>query len=101
MAFEHVLALERGAPSTLPTLLCLPRDEGKGHSTLQDRHFILNHIEATPDNMWKTTLPFKFRNEGKVYGSPMFDKVWMRSSVTAWQFCAGFFVSGSDESQRG
>lgn len=36
---------------------------------------MIKHIETSPDAMWRTSLPFSFRNTAKVYGSPMFDQV--------------------------
>ena len=41
----------------------------------QHRTSVLKHIETTPDAMWKTKLPFNFKNQSKTYGSPMFDAV--------------------------
>ena len=36
---------------------------------------MLDHIEKRPDAMWKSSI-WSFRNDAKVYGSPMFDAVW-------------------------
>ena len=47
---------------------------------LQEREDMLEHIEKRPDAMWKSSI-WSFRNDAKVYGSPMYDAVWM--SVTA------------------
>lgn len=46
---------------------------------LQEREDLLEHIEKRPDAMWKSSM-WSFRNDAKVYGSPMHDAVW--SSIT-------------------
>lgn len=43
---------------------------------VQDRSHLIDHIEKRPDAMWKIGTVWSFRNEAKVYGSPMFDAVW-------------------------
>ena len=45
---------------------------------MQDRDGILTHIEKRPDSSWKAGKDsmWSFRNEAKVYGSPMHDAVW-------------------------
>jgi Protein SET DOMAIN GROUP 2 C-terminal len=42
----------------------------------QDRDEMINSIEKRPDAMWKTGTIWSFRNEAKIYGSPMMDAVW-------------------------
>ena len=37
---------------------------------------MLAQLEKKPDAMWKTGTFWTFRNEAKVYGSPMFDSAW-------------------------
>lgn len=37
---------------------------------------MLQHIEKRPDAMWRTGTIWSFRNEAKVYGSPMLDTVY-------------------------
>ena len=37
----------------------------------------MDHIEKRPDANWKAgSSMWSFRNEARVYGSPMFDSVW-------------------------
>ncbi len=48
------------------------------HSLPQHRTSILRHIETCPDAMWKTSLPFNFKNDQKIYGSPMMDQVGVK-----------------------
>lgn len=43
---------------------------------VQDRQALLDHIEKRPESMWKIGTMWSFRNEAKVYGSPIFDAVW-------------------------
>jgi hypothetical protein len=42
----------------------------------QERQALLDHIEKRPESMWKIGTMWSFRNEAKVYGSPMFDAMW-------------------------
>ncbi|KAK9817177.1 hypothetical protein WJX72_010690 [[Myrmecia] bisecta] len=44
--------------------------------TQKDRDAVLDHISKRPDAMWKIGTLWSFRNEAKIYGSPMFDAVW-------------------------
>lgn len=44
--------------------------------TLKDRDEVIQHIEKRPEAMWKINTMWSFRNEAKMYGSPMFDAVW-------------------------
>lgn len=39
---------------------------------------MLQHIDKRPESMWKINTMWSFRNESKMYGSPMFDAVWAR-----------------------
>lgn len=43
---------------------------------VQDRDQLIDHLEKRPEAMWKIGTIWTFRNEAKVYGSPMFDAVW-------------------------
>jgi hypothetical protein len=43
---------------------------------LQERAWLLEHIAKRPEAQWKACALFSFRNEAKVYGSPMFDAVY-------------------------
>lgn len=45
---------------------------------VQDRDQLIDHLEKRPEAMWKIGTIWTFRNEAKVYGSPMFDAVWSR-----------------------
>ena len=40
---------------------------------MQEREELLSQLESRPDTMWKTGTIWSFRNEAKIYGSPMFD----------------------------
>ena len=42
----------------------------------QEREELLAQLEKRPDSMWKAGTIWSFRNEAKVYGSPMFDSAW-------------------------
>ena len=42
----------------------------------QDRDQLIDHLEKRSEAMWKIGTIWTFRNEAKVYGSPMFDAVW-------------------------
>lgn len=44
--------------------------------TSQERGALLKQLEEKPDAAWKFAS-FTFRNETKVYGSPMFDAVYL------------------------
>ena len=50
--------------------------EGFCHLHLQDRDQLIDHLEKRPETMWKIGTIWTFKNEAKVYGSPMFDAVW-------------------------
>lgn len=43
---------------------------------MQEREELLTQLEKRPESMWKTGTIWSFRNEAKVYGSPMFDSAW-------------------------
>ncbi len=45
---------------------------------MQDRDQLIDHLEKRPEAMWKIGTIWTFKNEAKVYGSPMFDTVWHR-----------------------
>jgi hypothetical protein len=45
----------------------------------QDRSQLIEHIQKRPEAMWKIGTVWSFRNEAKVYGSPMFDTVWTQT----------------------
>jgi hypothetical protein len=45
----------------------------------QDRNQLIDHIDKRPEGMWKIGTIWSFRNEAKVYGSPMFDAVWAQT----------------------
>ncbi len=46
---------------------------------MQERDDMLDHIEKRPDAMWKSSI-WSFRNDAKIYGSPMFDAVWVSNA---------------------
>lgn len=44
---------------------------------------MLSAIEKHPDAMWKIGTMWSFRNEAKIYGSPMFDASWQAMNAPA------------------
>ena len=44
----------------------------------QEREEVIQHIDRRPEAMWKINTMWSFRNEAKMYGSPMFDAVWAK-----------------------
>lgn len=36
----------------------------------------MDHLERRPEAMWRTGTQWSFRNDAKVYGSPMLDSAW-------------------------
>ena len=40
-------------------------------------------MERRPDAMWRTGTQWSFRNEAKVYGSPMLDSAWLTVSSSS------------------
>ncbi|CAL8467814.1 g7352 [Coccomyxa elongata] len=51
--------------------------------TVKDRNHLIDHIEKRPEGLWKIGTNWSFRNEGKIYGSPMFDAVWAETVAAA------------------
>lgn len=45
------------------------------YSYPQERNKLLRHIAEQPERSWAGSA-WSFRNEAKVYGSPMFDALW-------------------------
>ena len=37
---------------------------------------MLDQISNRPDSMWKTGTIWSFKNDAKVYGTPMLDQAW-------------------------
>ncbi|EFN57451.1 hypothetical protein CHLNCDRAFT_142939 [Chlorella variabilis] len=56
------------------------RYTAKASSTLCDRGDLIDQLDKRPDAMWRTGTLWSFRNEAKVYGSPMLDAVWCELS---------------------
>ena len=46
------------------------------HQPLQERNELLEHLDRRPDSMWRTGTQWSFKNEARVYGSPMLDAAW-------------------------
>lgn len=42
----------------------------------QDRADLADQLEKRPDTMWRTGTIWSFRNDAKVYGSPVLDAAW-------------------------
>ena len=49
----------------------------------QEREALFEMVEKRPDTMWRTSTMYSFRNEAKVYGSPMLDAAWSRAAPDA------------------
>lgn len=63
------------------------------HHPTQERAALLEHLEKRPDMPWKGGGFFSFRNDSRVYGSPMFDAVYaeeVRGSFWALTFSPTF-----------
>lgn len=43
---------------------------------MQERVEMLDQISSRPDSMWKTGTMWSFRNDAKIYGTPMLDQAW-------------------------
>lgn len=70
------LSAERRGTISLPDLdSCFGSTKGRGYGP-KERAELLEHIERRPDAMWKTGTQWSFKNEAKVYGSPMLDAAW-------------------------
>ena len=50
---------------------------------VQEREALFEMVEKRPDAMWRTSTMYSFRNEAKVYGSPMLDAAWARAVPSA------------------
>ena len=42
----------------------------------KDRDAMIDHIQKRPDAMWKVGTLWSFKNEAKIYGSPVLDSRW-------------------------
>jgi len=49
----------------------------------QERESMFEMVEKRPDSMWRTGTMYSFRNEAKVYGSPMLDAAWAHATPGA------------------
>ena len=68
------LSAERRGTLSLPDIeSCYHRQHGS--YTSKDRKALLEQLHHRPDAMWKVGTIFTFKNEAKIYGSPMFDAV--------------------------
>lgn len=43
---------------------------------VQERENLLEQLEKRPDSSWRSNSMWTFRNDAKIYGSPMFDAAW-------------------------
>ena len=43
---------------------------------MQEREYLIDQIEKRPDSSWRSNSMWTFRNDAKIYGSPMFDAAW-------------------------
>lgn len=71
------LSAERRGTLSLPDIeSCFGgTSTNRGYGPKQ-RYEMLEHVEKRPDGMWKTGTQWSFRNEVKIYGSPMLDAAW-------------------------
>lgn len=44
---------------------------------MKERNEMVYHIQHNPHAMWRTGTLWSFKNEAKVYGSPMLDAAWL------------------------
>lgn len=73
------LSAERRGTLSLPDIESCFGGTGKGRYGPKERFELVEHIEKRPDSMWKTGTQWSFRNDAKIYGSPMFDDAWAAS----------------------
>jgi len=75
------LSAERRGSLSLPDIeSCYNRNYGS--YTSKDRKLLLEQLEHRPDSMWKVGTIFTFKNESKIYGSPMLDTVLSHHPMT-------------------
>ena len=68
------LSAERRGTLSLPDIdSCF---SGKGRYGAKERSDLIEHLSRRPDAMWKAGTLWSFKNESKVYGSPMLDSAW-------------------------
>ena len=48
--------------------------------SLQEREYVLEQIQQRPESPWRTNSMWTFKNEAKIFGSPMFDAAWARET---------------------
>jgi hypothetical protein len=73
------LSAERRGTLSLPDIDSCFGGTGAGAKRAygpKQRYDMLEHIEKRPDGMWKVGTQWSFRNELKIYGSPMLDAAW-------------------------
>lgn len=51
----------------------------KATFNVQEREYLIEQIEKRPDASWRSNSMWTFRNDAKVYGSPMFDDAWSKA----------------------
>ena len=49
--------------------------EVRAGRAVQERDALVEHLTLRPSAMWRTGTIWSFRNEARMYGSPMFDRV--------------------------
>lgn len=69
------LSAERRGTVSLPDIECC--FGSKGRYGIKERNELLEHLERRPDSSWKAGSIWSFRNESRVYGSPMLDTAWL------------------------
>ena len=73
------LSAERRGTMSLPDIESCFGGTGKGSYGPKERFELVDHVEKRPDSMWRTGTQWSFRNDSKVYGSPMFDDAWAQT----------------------
>ena len=68
------LSAERRGTLSLPDIeSCF---SGRGRYGAKERGDLIDHLTRRPDAMWKAGTLWSFKNEAKIYGSPMLDSAW-------------------------
>lgn len=75
------LSAERRGAISLPDIESAFK-QGSANYLDKDRPDMLEQLDNRPDSMWKTGSLWQFRNESKIYGTPMLDQAWVQVTGT-------------------